>query len=192
MTDARNQDSPGSVVNFQSREQNGAFGLAARVGERVAERTDQKAEWSGGFGNSSREPQRGSQVCRVWRRSLSRGSQSRQVLATGRANGVKRDTRGPRCLVFQPERPGVKRSPICEGPDAQSERSETEHRSRSKWASKRNGRVFRLSDKLKSGAVGVRQFCDATASHEGEAQPKQKLVLSQRKGDAQNSKRRRC
>jgi hypothetical protein len=48
-----------------------------------------------------------------------------------------------------------------------------------------------MSDKLKSGAVGVRQFRDATASHEGEAQPKQKLVLSQRQVDAENSKRRR-
>jgi len=100
-----------------------------------------------GFGGSL------SAVGRAKEDSLSRGSQSRQVLATGRANGVKRDTRGPRCLVFQPERPGVKRSPICEGPDAQSERSETEHRSRSKWASKRNGRVFRLRDKLESGAA---------------------------------------
>ncbi len=65
----------------------------------------------------------------------------------------KPGTRGPRCLVSQTERPGVERSPICEGPDAQSERSETEHRNRSKWASKRNGRVFRLSDKLESGAA---------------------------------------
>jgi hypothetical protein len=39
-----------------------AFGLAARVGERVGERTDQEAEWSGGFGNSTREHQWGSQV----------------------------------------------------------------------------------------------------------------------------------
>jgi hypothetical protein len=51
-----------SLVNFRIRERNGAFGRAARVGERGAERTDQKEEWSGGFGNSSREPQRGSQV----------------------------------------------------------------------------------------------------------------------------------
>jgi len=83
MTGARYQNS-GSLVNFQSRERNGAFGPAARVGDRAAERTDQKAEWSGGFRNSSREPQRGSQVLPVWRRSLSRGSQSRQVLGTGR------------------------------------------------------------------------------------------------------------
>ena len=41
---------------------------------------------------------------------------------------------------------------------AERESNETEHRSRSKWARKRNGRVFRLSDKLESGAVGVRQF----------------------------------
>jgi hypothetical protein len=53
---------PGSLVNFQNRERNGAFGLAARVGERGAELTEQKAEWSGGFGNSSRELKRGSQV----------------------------------------------------------------------------------------------------------------------------------
>jgi hypothetical protein len=64
MTGARKRI-PGSLVNFQSRERNGAFGLAARVGERVAERTEQKAEWSGGFGNSTRELQRGSQVLAV-------------------------------------------------------------------------------------------------------------------------------
>jgi hypothetical protein len=73
---------PGLLVNFQSRERNGAFGPAARVGDRAVERTEQKVEWSGGFRNSSREPQWGSQVLPVWRRSLSRGSQSRQVLAT--------------------------------------------------------------------------------------------------------------
>ena len=56
-------------------------------------------------------------------------------------------------LVSQPERPGVKRSPICVGPDAQCERSETEHRSRSIRASKRNGESFRLRDKLESGAA---------------------------------------
>jgi len=54
---------PGSLVNFQIRERNGAFGPAARVGEWGAdERPDQEVEWSGGFGNSAREPQRGSQV----------------------------------------------------------------------------------------------------------------------------------
>jgi hypothetical protein len=58
MIDARKRV-PGSLVYFQSREWNGAFGLAARVGERVAERPEQKVEWSGGFGNSSRERQRG-------------------------------------------------------------------------------------------------------------------------------------
>ena len=67
--------------------------------------------------------------------------------------GTSRGRAGPRCLVSQKERPGVERSPVCAGPDAQSERSETEHRNRSKWASKQNRRVFRLSDKLKSGAV---------------------------------------
>jgi hypothetical protein len=62
MSRAKRVKTSRSLVNFQSRERNGAFGLAARVGERGAERTDQKAEWSGGFGNSSREPQWGSQV----------------------------------------------------------------------------------------------------------------------------------
>jgi hypothetical protein len=71
----------------------------------------------------------------------------------GGQGGEESGHAGARCLVSQPERPGVERSPICEGPDAQSERSETEHRNRSKWASKRNGRVFRLSDKLESGAA---------------------------------------
>jgi len=42
---------------------------------------------------------------------------------------------------------------MCVGPDAQCERSETEHRSRSQWAKERNGRVFRLRDKLESGAA---------------------------------------
>jgi hypothetical protein len=42
----------GSLGDFRSRERNGAFGLAAPAGERVGERTEQKAEWSGGFGNS--------------------------------------------------------------------------------------------------------------------------------------------
>jgi hypothetical protein len=62
-------------------------------------------------------------------------------------------TRGPRGLVSQTERPGVERSPICGGPDAQSESSKTEHRSRSKWVSKRNEEAFRLRDKLESGVA---------------------------------------
>jgi uncharacterized protein (DUF736 family) len=49
--------------------------------------------------------------------------------------------------------PELERSPICVAPDAQCEHSETEHRSRSKWARKRSGRVFRLRDKLESGAA---------------------------------------
>jgi len=65
--------------------------------------------------------------------------------------GPKGGTRGPRIPVSQPERPGVERSPVCVGPDAQCERSENEHRSRSKWASKRNERVFRLRDKAGIG-----------------------------------------
>ena len=69
----------------------------------------------------------------------------------GWAMGPKREYAGARFLVSQPERPGVERSPICVGPDTQCERSETEHRSRSKWAKERNGEAFRLSDKLESG-----------------------------------------
>jgi len=88
MTDARKR-TPLSLVNFQSRERNGAFGLAARVGERVGERTDQKAEWSGGFGNSSRELQRGSQVLPVWRRSLSRESQTGKSWRRGGSGGER-------------------------------------------------------------------------------------------------------
>jgi hypothetical protein len=65
MTNARKM-SLGSVMNFLGRERNGAFGLAARVGERIAERTEQKAKGSGGFGNSSRKPQWGSRVLRGW------------------------------------------------------------------------------------------------------------------------------
>jgi hypothetical protein len=64
--------------------------------------------------------------------------------------GEQGNTRGPRFLVSQPERPGVERSPICGGPDAQCE---TEHRSRSKWAKERNGEAFRLRDKLESGVA---------------------------------------
>ena len=84
-----------------------AFGPSARVGDRAGERTEQKAEWSGGFGNSAREPQRGSEVLSVWRRSLSRGSQSRQVFATGRAMGAntKRSSTGipkPPVLLCSP------------------------------------------------------------------------------------------
>jgi hypothetical protein len=52
-----------SLGNFQSREWSAAFGLAAHVGERVGERTDQKAERNGGFGNLSRERPWGSAVC---------------------------------------------------------------------------------------------------------------------------------
>ena len=93
MTDACCQDS-GSLVNFRIRERNGAFGPAARVGERVAERTNQKAEWSGGFRNSSREPQRASASLRVSRRSLSRGIESSQSCAKGWAMGTYRGKRG--------------------------------------------------------------------------------------------------
>src|ERR1017187_3611820 len=71
----------------------------------------------------------GAKSCRVWRRSLSRGSQSRQVLATGRDNGAEIGHAGTRFLVSQPATPGVERSPISVGPEAQCERSETEHRS---------------------------------------------------------------
>ena len=81
---------------------------------------------------------------------MKRGIESSQSGATGTH---KPDTRGARFLVSQNERPGVERSPICVGPDAQSERSETEHRSRSIRARKRNGRVFRLRDKLESEAA---------------------------------------
>ena len=66
-------------------------------------------------------------------------------------------------LFSRPERPGVERSPVCVGPDAQCERSETEHRGRSKWASKRNGEAFKRRDKLKSGAAWVRRFRGAVA-----------------------------
>ncbi len=61
--------------------------------------------------------------------------------------------RGRAALVSQNERPGVERSPGRVGPDAQSERSDTEHRSRSVRASERNAAVFRLSDKLESGVA---------------------------------------
>lgn len=51
-------DSPaksGSLVKLKSRERKAAFGLAVTVGERVGERTEQKAEWSGGGLISARE-----------------------------------------------------------------------------------------------------------------------------------------
>ncbi len=65
------------------------FGLAAPVRERAGERTEQKAEWSGGFGNSSREPQRAS-----------------QVLATGGQWAEQANTRGTGCLLSQPRHGG--------------------------------------------------------------------------------------
>jgi hypothetical protein len=41
---------------FKTPERNGAFGLDARVGKEGADqRTEQKAEWSGGVLNSARE-----------------------------------------------------------------------------------------------------------------------------------------
>ena len=85
---------PGSVVNFRSRERKGAFGRAAPVRERAGERTEQKAEWSGGFRNSSRERQRGSASLRVSRRSLSRGIGSSQSCAKGWAMGRKGEHAG--------------------------------------------------------------------------------------------------
>ena len=49
-----------SLGNFQSREWNEAFGLAARVGQRGADqRPEKRAEWSGGLGNLAREHQWG-------------------------------------------------------------------------------------------------------------------------------------
>jgi hypothetical protein len=48
---------------------------------------------------------------------------------------------------------GVEWSPICVGPDAQSERSGTEYRNRSKSAKKRTGEAFRPREKLESGAA---------------------------------------
>ena len=75
----------------------------------------------------------GAKSCRVWRRSLNEGKPKPASLGDGgRATGIAMGRAGPRCLVSQTERPGVERLPICIGPDAQSERSETEHRSRSK------------------------------------------------------------
>jgi len=51
---------PGSLVKLQSRERNGASGLAARAGGGGADqRAGQKAEWSGGFEVLTRERQRG-------------------------------------------------------------------------------------------------------------------------------------
>ena len=107
MTDARKKV-PGSLVDFQSRERNGAFGLAVRVGERGAERTEQKAERSGGFGNSSREPQRGEPSLAgfggvVFQGEAKPGKSWRQ----GGAMGRKRGRAGARCLVAQTERPGL-------------------------------------------------------------------------------------
>jgi hypothetical protein len=52
----RRASSPARLVHFPGRECNGAFGLAARAGERAADqRAGQKAEWSGGWENGPRE-----------------------------------------------------------------------------------------------------------------------------------------
>ena len=79
--------------------------MVARAGERGAERTDQKAEWSGGFGNSARELQRGSAslvgfggslsaVGPAKEDSLSRGIESSQSCAKGWAMEAYDATRG--------------------------------------------------------------------------------------------------
>ena len=130
---------PGSLVKFRIRERNGAFGLAAPVGERAGERTEQKAEWSGGFRNSSREPPWGAQVCE-FRGVVFQGESKARSLA--RWGGRWRHTGGNAGAAIPCRAAGAKR----------------DHRSRSKWASKRNGRVIRLCDKVAWGAVGVRQF----------------------------------
>jgi hypothetical protein len=120
MTDARKRI-PGSLVDFQVREWNGAFGLAARVGEmgrglaarpkNGVERRIQK------FIKGA--PNGGAKSCRVWRRSLSRGSQSRQVLATGRMgvyivvekdNGIKGLNQAGRNAIIGSER----KATLCE------------------------------------------------------------------------------
>ena len=72
------------------------------------------------------------------------------------ANGFENITNGARgraASVSQNESCEVERSPGCVGPDAQSERSETEHRSRSMRARKRHAAAFRLSDRLESGVA---------------------------------------
>jgi hypothetical protein len=56
--------SPCALVNLKRSERNGAFGLDAREGNRGADqRTEQKAQWSGGVLNSAMAHRRGSQVC---------------------------------------------------------------------------------------------------------------------------------
>jgi hypothetical protein len=75
---------PGSLVKVKSRERNGAFGLAARAGDRGADqRAGQKAEWSGGFEVFARERHRGSEVSGICK-ALSEGKTANPaVLATG-------------------------------------------------------------------------------------------------------------
>ena len=115
-------------MNFRIRERNGAFGLAARVGKWGAERTEQKAEWSGGFGNSSRERQSGERKSCEFRGVVFQGeSKARSLARRGGPMGPYKGQAGARTLVSQTERPGVERSTFCVGPDAQSKRSETEH-----------------------------------------------------------------
>jgi hypothetical protein len=105
MTGASHQDS-GSLVNFQSRERNGSVWAGRPRGRDGARMSGQAKKRSGA---ADLEIQQGSvgggaKSCRVWRRSLSRGSQSRQVLVTGRGTGAINQgsdgETGPRSLAL--------------------------------------------------------------------------------------------
>ena len=101
---------------------------------------------------------------------------------------TSQETRGDAMSCLSAERPGVERSPVRADPDAQCESSETEHRSRSQWASKRSGRSFRLRDKLESGAVRVRQFRGV----EARTKEKRRRSESGRSHNAGERSSRRC
>jgi len=79
---------PGSLVKLPSRERNGAFDPAARAGEKG--RGSAGGPKSGGerrIGTFNQGASTGgAKSCRVWRRSLSRGSQTRQGLVRGEPN----------------------------------------------------------------------------------------------------------
>jgi hypothetical protein len=91
--------------------------------------------------------------------------------------------RGRAAPVSQNESCEVERSPGSEGPDAPSERSETEHRSRSVRASKRNAAAFRLSDRLESGRHECGGFAEQATGKGGE----RSRSKSRRSLDAGNS-----
>jgi hypothetical protein len=103
-----------SLVDFKSRERNGAFGLAARVGEMGrGQRIGRKAQWSGGFGNSSREHHRGSASLAVFGGVVCKGKPKPDSLARrGKCLWPSHGFMKRKCSL----RNGAKIKPMCGQP----------------------------------------------------------------------------